>query len=244
MIRICICDDDILYSSFLENCILKFTSTIDGLEVDIDIYESGISLTESITRKQESYQILFLDMEMEGMNGIETAREIRKVNKSLYIIYVTSYEKYSIESFEVSPYRYLIKPIDENNIQTVLAQVIEELMVNKQYLFFKYQNAQYQIECDSIIVIKSELSRMIRIILTENNESTIFYGKIKDIEKDLNPLVFVKVNSGTIVNLKHVNIVTNKEIKMNDGNVYPISRGQKQEVKIKYNSFLERRLGL
>lgn len=245
MIRICICDDDTVFSSNLEEYILEYTSEIEGLEVEIDIYEDGLSLTKSIEKKNNGYQILFLDMEMKQLNGIETARKIRENDKNVYIIYITGYEKYSIDSFEVSPFRYIIKPINRINFQSILMQVIEEIMIRKDYLFFKYQNVQYQIKCESIVAIKSEMGRMIRILLSKSEaEPVLFYGKIKDIEKKLNPLLFIKVNSGTVINLNYVNIITNKEIKMNDGNIYPISRGQKQEVKKKYNIFLERRLGL
>lgn len=244
MIRICICDDDVSFGSTLEGYILEYVSRIEGLEVDVDVYEKGSSLTEAIIDKKESYQVAFLDIEMKGLDGIDTAKKIRMVDKKLYIIYVTSYEKYTLESFKVSPFRYVIKPIIKDDFQSILAQVIEEVLANKQFLFFKYQGAQYQVKSDSIMCIKSEKGRMINIASAESLEPFIFYGKIKEIEKKLNPILFVKVNPGTIVNLNYVNIITSNEIKMENGETYPISRGQKQEVKIKYNIFLERRAGL
>lgn len=244
MLKICICDDDVAFGSLLESYINEYISKIDGLNIEIDFYESGVSLTKAIIERQERYQILFLDIEMQEMNGIETALKIRTIDRNLYIIYITSYEKYTLESFKVSPFRYIIKPVKKEEFQSILAQVVEDIMSNKQFFFFKYQNKQYQIKCDCIVTMKSEMGRMIYIDSTEAEAPFRFYGKIKEIEKELNPFLFIKVNSGTIVNLDYVNIITNDEIKMEDGETYPISRGQKQEVKKKYNNYLEKRLGL
>lgn len=244
MLKICICDDDVAYGSLLENYVIEYISKIEGLNVEIDVYESGIHLTNAMIERKEQYQILFLDIEMQGLNGIETALKIRTIDRNLYIIYITSYEKYTLESFKVSPFRYIIKPINKNEFQSILAQAIEDIMSNKKFLFFKYQSKQYQVKCDRIITMQSEMGRMIHIISSETEVPLRFYGKIKEIEKELNPLLFVKVNSGTIVNLEYVKIITNDEVKMENGKTYPISRGQKPQVKNKYNKYLEWRLGL
>lgn len=244
MLKICICDDDMAFGTMIEAFIEEYASKIDGMNVEIDLYESGASLVHAVLDRKEYYQILFLDMEMQGLNGIETAQKIRAVDKELYIIYITSYEKYSLESFKVSPFRYMLKPIDKDDFQAILALVIEEIMMNRQFLFFKYHNVQYQIKCNTIISITSEKGRILHISSSDSETPFIFYGKIKEIEKELNVLLFVKVNPGTIVNLHYVHIITKDVIKMDNGELYSISRGQKQEVKAKYNHFLERRIGL
>lgn len=244
MLRICICDDDKFYGTRLEDYIMEYISNKEGIEVDVDIYESGVTLAKQISTEQESYQILYLDIEMEGMNGIETAKLIRQIDKELVIIYVTSYEKYTLESFEVSPFRYLIKPIEKDAFHMVLEQAINEVMLKNQYLFFKAKNRQYQVKCDRIVTIMSEKGRMVEIHTSDSEDVISFYGKIKDIEKLLNPFSFVKINPGTIVNLNFVYIITNSEIKLTTNEILPISRGQKSRVKNVYNDFLKRKIGI
>ncbi|MFD4706949.1 LytR/AlgR family response regulator transcription factor [Gottfriedia sp. NPDC058432] len=240
--KICICDDDILHSMKLEEIILDYTEKFHNLLIDIDVFSSPNSLIKRKDLGEFDYQILFLDIEMNEMNGIDVAREIRKQDRNLLIIYVTSYNKYTIESFEVSPFRYLLKPVDSKKIKHVLSIAIDEIMLNNQYLFFKLQNIQYQIKCVDIISISSENGRMIRIITCNGEKSILFYGKIKELEKKLNPLTFVKVNQGTIVNLNYIYIISGSEIYLSNNDILTISRGQKKIVKETYHEFISKKL--
>lgn len=78
MIRICICDDEQLHSSKLEKIIMDSAGLYQNIELDIDIYESGKSLLNALKARNEEYQILFLDIEMGILNGIEVARKLEK----------------------------------------------------------------------------------------------------------------------------------------------------------------------
>ncbi len=239
-----ICDDNRLHSGNIEAIVLKYCKKFLNLSVEIEVFDSAESLLKEIMNPSVSFQILFLDIEMQGMNGIDAAREIRKIDPNVLIIYVTSYDQYTLESFEVKPFRYLLKPINNEKLTLALFQAIDEVMNNNQYLFYKQQNMQCQINCDKIAVILSESGRMISVKTSNLNESIIFYGKIKEIEKMLNPLRFIKVNPGTIVHLNYVNIITGSEVYLTTGQVFSISRGQKKIVKEHYNNFISTRIGV
>ena len=183
-------------------------------------------------------QILFLDMEMAGMNGIETARKLRNKDRSMLIIYVTSYDKYTMDSFEVSPFRYLLKPVDYEKIEQVFSAAIDEILNNHASLFFKRNNEQIQVNCDKIISIVSEKGRMLRLITREAQQANLFYAKIKDVEKQLDPFVFIKIN------LNYVYIISSEEIHLTTGEVIPISRGRKKAVKEVYSLFVKRKVGI
>ncbi|OZQ88537.1 LytTR family DNA-binding domain-containing protein [Paenibacillus sp. VTT E-133291] len=241
MIRICICDDEQLHSSKLEKIIMDSAGLYQNIEFDIDIYESGKSLLKALNARNEEYQILFLDIEMGILNGIEVAREIRKIDKNMIIIYVTSYDNYAMESFEVSPFRYLLKPLKEEQISKVLLHAIDEVRRNNQYLFFKTQNLNYQIKSETILSISSEKGRIIHVVTVDDEFS--FYGTIKEIKEMLDPLSFVKVNQGTILNLNYIHIVSGTDIILTNKENFAISRGQRKIVKDAYNQFIKRRIG-
>ncbi len=241
---ISICDDNLIHSSMLEEIIIEYCKKFMNLSIDIDVFQSAESLLKQINTLDTSYQILFLDIEMEGMNGIEAAHQIRKIDSDILIIYVTSYDNYTLESFEVKPFRYLLKPIQEEKLTHVLSQAFDEVLKSNQYLFYKQQNMQYQISCDKIMTITSENGRMLRVCTTSNDEDILFYGKIKEIEKQLNPFRFVKANPGTIIHLNHVSIITGNEVYLTDNQIISISRGQKKVVKDTYNDFISKRVGI
>lgn len=244
MINICICDDDEKYSSKLEEYITKYLGQVLHIDYNIDIFQSGDALISNITANACNYQLLFLDIEMDGLNGIEVATYIRKYDKCALIIYVTSYDKYTIESFSVSPFRYLLKPIQIEQFEDILTLAVNEIMLANQYLFFKFQNIQYQVKYENIISIQSQGGRIITMETNTKKEKYSFYGKIKELEKQLNPIVFIKINAGVFVNFHFIHIISGLEIHMENGEIYTISRSRNKEVKQAYNAFLKRKLGL
>ena len=242
--KIAICDDDLNHCAILERYLLHISKKYINLIVDIDVYQSGEELLQIIESEKVRPQILFLDMEMEQMNGIETARKLRSKDRSMLIIYVTSYDKYTLGSFEVSPFRYLLKPVDFEKIEQVFSAAVDDILNNHASLFFKHNHEQIQINCEEVISIVSENGRMLRIITKEERPQNLFYAKIKDIEKQLNPFVFVKVNQGTIINLNFVHIISSDEVHMTTGEIISISRGRKKAVKEAYSLYVKRKIGI
>lgn len=244
MINICICDDNAKHSSQLEQYISDYLGKIMHIEYNIDIFESGENLIRSLKVNEVNYQIMFLDIEMEGINGIEAATFIRKSDRDMLIIYVTSYDKYTLDSFTVSPFRYLLKPIEREQFEEILSLAINEVMMNNQFLFFKFQNVQYQIKYDHIKSITSESGRLVIVKTIDKKGKYLFYGKLKDLEKQLNPLIFIRISSGVFVNFNFIHIISGMEIHMDDGEIYTISRSKNKLVKYAYNEFLKRKLGV
>lgn len=242
--KVAICDDELSYCGTLERYLLKISEKYINLAVDIEVYQSGEEMLRMMEREKVRPQILFLDMEMAGMNGIETARKLRDKDRSMLIIYVTSYDKYMMDSFEVSPFRYLLKPVAYEKIEQAFSAAVDEILNNHASLFFKRNNEQIQINCEEIISIVSENGRMLRVLTREEQSKNLFYAKIKDIEKQLNPFVFIKVNQGTIINLNFVYIISSEEVYLTTGEIVPISRGRKKAVKEAYSLYIKRKAGI
>ena len=139
-------------------------------------------LLESI-QQNEAYDIIFLDIEMEQLDGISTARKIREVDLSVLLIYVSGYDEYLKELFEVEPFRFISKPIDRNRLKTYFSNAIQRTL--KKELFFQYSfNKEIQkIPLDDIVYFESK-NRSIYIYLKDGT-SRYFYGKLNDIEKNL-----------------------------------------------------------
>ena len=237
--NIAICDDDLKHINLIEDMIYDLSQKLDNFKPDIDAYLSGEELLRLIDVK-DFPSILFIDVEMPGLNGIQTARELRKLSEQVLIIYVTSYETYTLESFEVRPFRYLLKPIDIKKFARAFYDAIEYINNSNSYVFFKKGKDHIQIDSSSIISIFSESGRKLRVKTNNELDEKVFYGKIKNIEKELNPLSFVKINSGTIINLKRVKILNAHEVIMIDGSILPISKNRKKSVIDLYSSFISK----
>ncbi|HBG0493967.1 TPA: two-component system response regulator RgbR, partial [Clostridioides difficile] len=127
MIKIAVCEDEketqLLIEDYLEN-ILKDIS----IEYEIQKYISGEELLES---NLKDIDILLLDIKMEKLNGMDTARKIREVDNEMEIIFVTSLIDYVQEGYEVRAYRYLLKPIELEELKKHVLTCIKDIEINK-----------------------------------------------------------------------------------------------------------------
>ncbi|MGM0216233.1 LytR/AlgR family response regulator transcription factor [Enterococcus sp. AZ109] len=242
MYKIALCDDENRLISQHEELIEAYFASLPA-NVEIDCYSSGESLLKQVEQQKAVYQILFLDIEMAGMNGIETARQLRKIDKAMLICYVTSYLEYTLESFEVSPFRYLLKPLDQEKLAATLAAALKEIELGHNYLFIKAGKNQLQLPQDKILLLQSELGRKIRITLAERDDIS-FYGKLASLKEALNPLFFVQVNQGTIINMHAIDRIHEDVITLKNGELVSISRRQKAEFRQAYNQFIKRWIGM
>lgn len=242
MYKIAICDDDSLQVSNLENQISRYFDELN-VQHEIDGYYTGNRLVKSMREQIDNYQLIFLDIEMEGINGIETAKLLRSLDKSFILVYVTSYEQYALESFEVSPFRYLIKPVSIEKLRDVLRDVLVELAAKQKFLFYQVGMEHFQVNLDNIVCLYSEFGRKIHLELADGSNVS-FYGKISAIEEGLPQTHFIRVNSGTIINLDYVTSFNRNDVTMINGDCIAISRGRKKAVVTVYNQFIERSFGL
>lgn len=242
MYRIAICDDDSLQVSNLEKQISRYFDELN-IQYEIDGYYKGDRLVKSMREQMDNYQLIFLDIEMEIINGIETAKLLRNLDKNFILIYVTSYEQYALESFEVSPFRYLIKPVSLEKLKVVLSDVLVELTAKQKFLFYQVGMEHFQVILDNIVCLYSEFGRKIHLELVDDS-SVSFYGKISIIEEELPQTHFVRVNSGTIINLDYVASFNRNDVTMVNGDCITVSRSRKKAVVAAYNQFIERSFGL
>ena len=228
MYKVAICDDDSLQVSNLETHISKYFDEIN-VQYEIDGYYKGDRLVNTMSGQTDNYHLIFLDIEMEGLNGIETAKLLRNIDKNFILIYVTSYEQYALESFE--------------KLREVLRDVLVELTAKQKFLFYQIGMEHFQISLDNIVCLYSEFGRKIHLELVSGSD-TSFYGRISAIEKELPPTHFVRVNSGTMINLNHIASFNRNDVTMINGNCIAISRSRKKAVRTAYSHFIERSFGL
>lgn len=176
MYKVAICDDDSLQVSNLETHISEYFDEIN-VQYEIDGYYKGDRMVNTMSGQIDNYHLIFLDIEMEGLNGIETAKLLRNIDKNFILIFVTSFEQYALESFEVSPFRYLIKPVSIEKLREVLRDVLVELTAKQKFMFYQIGTEHFQMSLDNIVCLYSEFGRKIHLELVSGSD-TSFYGRI------------------------------------------------------------------
>ena len=120
---IAVCDDSKEYGEIVAE-IIEMVAKKNNIHCDISTYSSGTSLVQAF--KENNFNIIFLDMEMPGLNGIQIGLQIRELSKKPVIFYLTSHREYAYESYEVKAKNYLLKPISAHVIEKNLLECIEE----------------------------------------------------------------------------------------------------------------------
>lgn len=236
--RVAICDDDI-------NCINDIEKFLKGYKkpsIESDAYLSGESLVCAYKEHGERYDAIFLDMEMESLNGIETAKEIRQIDEYVIIVFVTSHTEYMRESFKCAPFRFLVKPLDDKEFCEVLGDIVKKLSEQRKVFAFTENKAKIRLFCDDITYCESQDHNV--LIFTKDNKYRIS-KTLGEIEAQLDNKMFCRVHKSFIINFRYI-----KTIKGNDAQLYycdrliPISRSYKKTVLEEYTNFLERDFGV
>lgn len=209
MIHIAICDDDRKYAEEIESMVKECCGEADGL-CHGEIYEGSAELMEEIG-KGEYFDIFLLDIEMPGMGGMELAAKIRDILPQTIIIFITSYEKYVFQSFEVQPYRFIPK----KRVADMLPNAIKDALdfakeQEKEFYVVENQNVLEKIPVGNILYIWHHGKYA---YIEKADGSNIKIRKtLKQIFKELPAGDFVWADRGCIVGSMQIERIEGKEI--------------------------------
>ena len=227
MMNIAICDDDQNICALLSEFIKEY-GVINSLALTVWKFNSSVDLLEHLA-EDEPMDLLFLDIELDELNGVEIGRKTRSDAKrhDLQIIYISGNSSYAMELFEVRPLNFLIKPFEKEKIFSMLDLAIE-LTSKSHYLYFKIGSSMHKIDVKDIIYLESQ-GRMINMITRAKRVS--FYGKIMDIEESLKPYGFLSIHKSILINYSHVNEFYYDHVIMSDDTLLSISQSRRKMVR-------------
>ena len=223
MVKIGICDDESEMRKPLRQ-ILEQVLQLQGVEYLISESESGEELTTGISCLD--IDILFLDIEMRSLDGIETAKLLRKKGMKSIIIFVTAYPDFVFQGYEVHAFHYILKPYRKEKIEEVLRQALHELDLSKEQYFVIEQKARViRIPLSQTIAFQSD-RRKVEALLEE--DFVAFYGRIDEVCREL-PSCFIRIHNRYIVNLNYVTTLE-KDRCILGSRSFPVSRAFRQEL--------------
>lgn len=221
VIRIAICDDEKNIRAYLRTLVRKQDS-----ESEITEYASA---DEYLSGKME-HDLLFLDIEMKGdtsgMDGMSMAKQLRgmELDRQPVIIFVTGYEKYVYDAFDVDAFHYLLKPINEQKFAEIFRraaeQILSETEQKKKTLVIQCKNESRAIPLDNIYYLES---RNHKVVLYLKEGELEYYAKIGDLEEKLAGQ-FYRIHRGYLVNLAYVEGYDKTGVTLANGIRLPLSK--------------------
>lgn len=230
IMRAIICDDEISTCAEIEQMLLQFAFE-KCMKLEVDIFYNGDVLTQNL-KYEKAPDILFLDIELPGLNGVEIGKYIREIlrNSEMFLVYISSKKEYALELFQNQTFDFLVKPIKKEKLCHVMEKIVNIIGKNECNFIYKNQGNTYHVVYKDILYFQSN-GRKINIVM--KNEIKYFYGKLSDIEKECPESLFLRIHKSYLINMYYVKEITYKWIKMINGDVLDISRSNRVAIRRK-----------
>lgn len=230
MLKIAIIDDDISCINLLKSHIMQFEKE-ENFQVEVSEYLNGLML---IADYKPVYDIIFLDVEMPHMNGMEVAKYIRRSDPHAIIIFVTNMSQYAVKGYEVNAFDYIIKPMNYLSMSTKLRTAIKALKTKEETsIIIPGEDGDCHIKAGEIVYI--EVKDHWLFIHTKDNTYKML-GSLKEMEDQLEDYNFVCCYRCYLINLKYVTRMSSEFVILDNKIELKISRGKRKKVQ---SAFIE-----
>lgn len=227
MIWLAICDDCQEFLLSTRNEINQWSNKPNS--INIDIFDNGDALLKA--HFENPFDIIILDIIMPLLNGIDAAQEIRKSDKNVKIVFLTSSCEFTIESYHVHASNYWLKPINSEKLYQYLDELYDEIKEIPQYLVVNAGSIVHRILLDDIEYIEAQRKKS-TVVLKSGERITAYHPFHYFEEMLLNEKTFFKCHRSYIVNLLYITTYTKNNIKLILGENIPISRSSARFLKI------------
>lgn len=234
MLKIAICDDEEYFLVQEREWISQYMNCL-GYEFHIDTFVSGIEFI-AVGDKISKYDIIFLDISMEGMDGLDTARKIREYTSRAYIVFVTAFFTYSLEGYKVDAVRYILKDNDslEKAVIECLDAIIDKMHYAENQYTFDFQEGRKTLFIDEIVYIESNLHKLRFHLAGQKSQKYTMYGRLDYMDEMLPDFNFCRVHKSYLVNLKYMEKVERYQTKLSTGDTVSISQPKYNDVREKF----------
>lgn len=228
--RIAVCDDEKFYREKITALLQKYLS---GHQLDsvIDIFCSGEEFL-SQSSNAVKYDIVFMDINMEQTDGIETAMRIRAFQSNTYIVFVTAFIKYALDGYKVNAVRYIMKDTLDAAISECMGAILQKMQLRQ--ISFSFIEGEKKLYTDNLLYVESKKHKSVFYYQEEHLTKYQIYEKLDDIEKVLNGAGFLRLHKSYLVNMRHIRKISNYIAELSTGEELPIPRIRYQAVKQKF----------
>ncbi len=220
--RIAICEDNKEHMEILEEMVNRWAKR-ENEQVAIGRYQSAEQFLFCM-KDEPHYDFAFLDIQMSKINGLQLAKMIREEDRLIFLVFTTALKKYAPKGYEVSAFRYLIKPLQENEVFQALtkaSQMIEDR--KREAVIVTRGDESRRIYKDDICYIEVDNHH---IILHLRDETIRFKAKLKEFETQFREPQFCKCHRSYIVNLRYTGKISKEGVEIDGKVTLPISKSR------------------
>jgi len=234
-VKIAIVDDLQQDREKLAGYLAEFFSLKNSDDFCVDTYDSAEAFLPSFSSGK--YDLVFLDICMDEMNGIQLAKELRVSDAHLLIVFQTTEREYAFDAFPVHPFDYLIKPYGHDEIIEVMNEAVRVLNAGDPSIRVLASRAEYDVPLRSIVALassghKTDLFLTNKQKLTAAEPFKTINAKLRDDRR------FLLINRGIIINMDHVLSPADGNMQMKDGTVFPVKVNGRAAVLSEFSQYM------
>ena len=210
MLSIAVCDDEIIECCNMARKIKDILEEM-GRPCIVRQFQSGGELLQAL----ESFDIVFLDIIMQDLDGMKTAQIFREKASDKIIIFVSSSREYVFEAYDVEAFQYLLKPVDDRKLKRVLQKaVLKTERCSREFIIVSSERQKKKVFLDDIYYFEIKG----RVVDVHGPEGIFtYYEQIGELENKLCDKGFFRCHKSYLVNLKYVDVYNRREVKLENG---------------------------
>lgn len=243
MLQIAVCDDEQYYREKIQSLLRQYLLQ-KNLAYTIQLYQSGEEFLDQCENKVK-YDIIFLDISMRALDGIQTALQIRTFHSDTQLVFVTAFIDYALEGYKVNAVRYIMKDTLDAAIPECMDTIL--LRMKKTQVSFSFIDGDAVLYTDNILYIESQKHKLSFYYMEPHTLKSPFakpgpavfymYEKLDSIEKILSDYGFLRIHKSYLVNMKHIRRLSNYTAFLDTDETLPIPRLKYQAVRESFAAY-------
>lgn len=227
MLLIAICDDEQYYREKIQKLLEQYLKAHD-LDHEIHLFLSG---QEFLAQSENAvkYDIVFMDINMDELDGIQTAMRMRTFHSNTYIVLVTAFINYVLEGYKVNAVRYLMKDTLDTSMTECMDAILQKMRLSQ--VAFSFIEGEKRLYTDNILYVESRKHKSIFSYMESGIVNYQIYDKLDSIEQALSGCHFLRIHKSYLVNMKHIQKISNYTVMLDTGEELPVPRLRYRAVK-------------
>lgn len=224
MIKFAICDDEPYMAQEIANRLSQYMNEKQITSYSVSSFQDGCSLLESDC----DFDVIFLDIQMEHLNGMETAKMLRQRKNHSLLIFVTVLKEYVFDAFEVEAFDYLVKPFDSGHFKRTMDRIIKSIRQRETKSIVIWKGTS----CDIILlpeIVYFEVQGRKIYIHQSNGKITDYYDKLNDLEQRIDGRFF-RCHRSYLVNIEYIRGCNAGQVILSQGDKIPVSRLRERDL--------------
>lgn len=237
MFKIAVCDDECQFRKIIRD-ILEDYMNKKGVLYEIDEFASGKEFVD-LGIEIIKYKVVFLDINMDELDGMRTAQKIRETSDDIFVVFVTAFVNYTLEGYRVDAVRYILK--NNVNFPELIFECMDAISRKMNYVVkkktFNFNEGTKNVSLERLLYIESRLHKLEFYIMEDRLNKYSLYSTLNDMEKELENNDFLRIHQSYLVNMKHIEKVSRYEVSLSNGVKLEIPKARYRFVEKAYVSY-------